>query len=130
MFKQEYDFFGHKLACWYMTVGTTFTLELKSYPFIKKVWNARGYKAIRMETSHPDGFPDFLIIKGKEYILMEVKVLKKKQLKVLEDDLVWQFGQLPYMKRSLSQGFNYILTVVKDNQLAYIGDIKCLETYL
>lgn len=130
MFQDTYNFFNHELTCYHEKVGSWFKLENDSYSYIKHVFQAKGWKYHRIDTVNAQGFPDILLLKGPIYLSIESKRLKKKQLNSIENDLKWQFGQLGYMKRSLSLELNYILSVVKDNHIAYIGDKLCLEKYL
>jgi len=128
MFNSTYNFFGHELVCLYLGTNSCFRLEKHSYTYIKKMFNT--WKFHRIETDNQDGFPDILMFKQDRYLLIEAKRLKKKKLNKLEDDLTWQFGQLGFAKRAFTKNLSYIIVVVKDNQIAFIGDKPCLEAYL
>jgi len=121
-FKKTYNFFNQVLTCRSMKVSTWFDLEEDSYNFIKKKTNKAGWSFNRIDTTNQIGFPDILIVKEQAYCLIEVKRLKKKSLKLLEDDLVWQFGQIGFACSALKQKQNYVLSVVYKNNIAFIGD--------
>ena len=119
MFKPAYKFFGHELQCAVIHTTKTFKLEVKDmYPYLKSMFSK--WKWHRIDTTNQIGFPDILLLRGGSYILIEAKILKKKQLNSIENDLVFQPGQLPFMKRSLTLRLDYILAVAKDNQIAFI----------
>ena len=122
MFKDTYNFFGQDLICIRRKVNKTFVVESDVDHFIKKIF--KGWKYIKVDTVNQIGFPDNLLMKDSRYILIESKMLKKKELNVLEDDLKWQPGQLPFMKQALMLGLSYKLVVAKGNTLAYIMDKK------
>lgn len=83
-----------------------------------------------METQGQDGFPDILMLRGPEYLLIESKRLKTKKLVTIEDNLKFEFGQLPFAKRAFTLNLSYLLVVVKHNTIAFIGDKTCMEAYL
>lgn len=119
MFKPTYNFFGHELDCTVRHTSKAFKLEVKDmYPWLKIAFSK--WKWHRIDTVNQIGFPDILLLQGGRYRLIEAKILKKKQLNTIEDDLVFQPGQIPFMKRSLTLNLDYILVVAKDNQIAFI----------
>lgn len=129
IFKENYIFFGHSVDCLTIQTNTTFKLEVHDmYPWIKNKFNT--WKFERIDTVNQIGFPDILILKKEQYCLMEAKILKKKALNSIEDDLTYQFGQLAFMKRSLTLGLSYMLVVGKGNLISFIGDKTCVETFL
>jgi hypothetical protein len=128
-FKQSYIFFGHSVDCLTIETNTTFKLEVPDmYPYLKKYCNT--WKFQRIDTTNQIGFPDILLLKKGDYVLMEAKILKKKQLNSIEDDLKFEFGQIAFMKRSLTLGLSYILVVAKGNLISFIGDRVCLDQCL
>lgn len=129
IFKPNYIFFGHSVDCLTIETNTTFKLEVPDmYPWLKTKFNT--WKFQRIDTTNQIGFPDILILKKERYGLMEAKILKKKSLNSIEDDLTYQFGQLAFMQRSLTLGLSYMLVVGKGNLISFIGDRLCLETFL
>lgn len=129
MFKDNYIFFGHSVDCLTIETNTTFKLEVPDmYPWLKTKFNT--WKFQRIDTTNQIGFPDILLLKKDKYVLMEAKILKKKTLNSIEDDLTYQFGQLAFMKRSLTLGLSYILVVGKGNLISFIGGKSCLEMCL
>lgn len=128
MFLPTYNLFGAELTTRVSVVGSSFKVEQDSYAYFKKIASAKGWRCLRVETSGQDGFPDILLIRKQEYWLMEVKRLKKAKLRVIEDDLEWQFGQLAFAKRSLTKENNYLLAVVKGNNVAYIKGVYDVQS--
>jgi len=97
-----------------------FVLETDSYTYLNKTAKTFGWKCIRVDTVGQQGFPDILMLRKNEYWLIEAKLLKKKSLCSIADDLTWQFGQLAFAKRALTLGLNYMIVVVKHRTIAYI----------
>lgn len=129
IFKPNYIFFGRSVDCLTIETNSTFKLEVTDmYPWLKKRFNT--WKFQRIDTTNQIGFPDIILLKKDNYVLMEAKILKKKSLNSIEDDLVYQFGQLAFMQRSLTLGLSYILVVGKGKYISFIGDKKCLTTCL
>lgn len=128
MFNKTYNFFGHELVCKDYETSSWFKLETDGYKCIKKTFS--DFKYHRIDTVDQKGFPDILLLKGSEYLLIEGKRLKKKKLVKLEDDLTWQYGQLGFAKRAFTLGLTYMIFVVKNNHIAMIGEETCLETFL
>lgn len=120
MFQPTYNFFNETVTCRASQVTVNFHRESKVVHWIIDRANKQGWKCIPIETEDKRGFPDLLLLRAKEYWQIEVKHLKKKQLITIQDDLRWQKGQLPYMKRALTLDLNYMLAVGKDNQIAFI----------
>lgn len=121
MFNEQYTLFGLELVCWQFETSSSFPLERDAYAYIKRLSSANKYRYIRVETIGQDGFPDILMLQGTEYLLNEIKRLKKKRLVSIEDDLEWQFGQLGFAVRSMTMGMSYVLSVCKESKLAIIG---------
>ena len=128
MFKDSYIFFGKTVACRVIDTNKQFKLETATYDYIKKRY--KTWKYLKVDTLNQIGFPDVLLLNGYQYLLIEAKLLKKKQLNSIEDDLKFEFGQLPFMKNALRLGLAYMLVVAKNNKIAFIGDELCLETFL
>lgn len=107
----------------------TFSNEKKLTDYLKKLTQKAGWKYLRVDTANQMGFPDILLLKQKTYWQIEAKILRKKQLVSLEDDIKWQYGQIGYMKRALTLNLNYMLVVAKDNSIVFIkgdhNDTKC-----
>ncbi len=128
IFQPTYDFFGRSISCRVIETDRQFSRETVTYSFIKQRWATWKYH--RIDTTDQIGFPDVLLLKDYRALLIEGKLLKKKALKCIQDDIKFQPGQLPYMKRSLTLGLPYLLAVGKGNLIAFIGDKACLDNYL
>jgi hypothetical protein len=124
MFLTNYNLLGEDLVCETYCTKSSFTKEKDSYIFIKKNFEDKGYRYVRVDTVNQIGFPDILLLKREIYLLIEAKRLKKKGLSIIEDDLEWQFGQLAFAVRSFTSGVNYAISVCKDNKIAFIGKEK------
>lgn len=118
-FNKTYDFFGVPLVCNVLRTSGTFALETDIYKFInKRTRNDALFK--RVETTLQDGFPDIALFRGVEFLLIECKLLRKKRLVSVQDDLTFEYGQLPFMFNAVELKLNYALTVAKGNELAFI----------
>jgi len=125
MFAEEYLFLENTVVtCKSLRVTTRFLKEDKMYEYINKIASKERWKVLRIDTTRKMGFPDLLLLRGPKYWQIEAKLLKKKNLISIEDDLHWQFGQLAYMQRALTINLNYILTVAKDNTIAFIKGVE------
>lgn len=123
MFKPSYTLFDSVWTCRVLQVHRPFRLENETYTHIKRITRNCGWKYRRVETIDQDAFPDIIVFKGVEYWLIESKVLRKKRLVSIADDLTWQPGQLSFMKRSHTLRMNYLLFVYCGAQLAALrGD--------
>ena len=123
MFKAEYTVLGSPLHGIIVSCKGTIQKESDYYPYIKRAAESLNWLYNRIETCDKRGMPDILVTRGDEYWLIEVKRLKKKELKSIEDDLHWQFGQLAFMKNCMRNGSRYILVVVKENTVLWLkGD--------
>lgn len=120
MFQERYALFDSMWVCKTLQTHVNVKLESQSYAYIKHATRSHGWKYHRIETIDQDGFPDVIVFKGSQYWLIESKVLKKKALISLSDDLQWQPGQLALMKRSHTLKMNYLLFVHKGLELAVI----------
>ena len=115
-------------VCTTLNTVATFSKEPKIHTVLKVLTRKKYWKYCRIETVNQIGMPDALLLRGDTYWLVEAKILKKKQLVSLENDLVWQFGQIAFMQKSLKNKLNYMLAVGKDNMLALIiGDYHARE---
>lgn len=121
MFDKRYSLFELELSCETITTNSKFKIESETYKYIKEKLTSNGYKYYRIDTVDQIGFPDILALKKKEYILIEAKILKKKHLKSITDDLEWQFGQVAFAVRAFSMNLNYLIAVGKENNLSLIG---------
>lgn len=121
MFKETYQFFGEELVCHVLTTNSFFAQEKDSYTYMRSLTTKAGYKYLRIDTTGQIGFPDILILKEKDYCLIEAKRLDNKKLVVLEDNLKWQYGQVAFAVRSFTLNLSYVLAVCKENKLAFIG---------
>ena len=108
------------VVCDVIQTATSFPKESNLTDYLGKVTRKAGWKYLRVDTVNQMGFPDILLLKGSDYWQIEAKILRKKKLVSLEDDLKWQFGQIGYFKRALSLNLNYMLVVAKGNNIAYI----------
>lgn len=121
VFKKQYFLFNNSLVCDYYQTGEYFKKETDIYNYIAR---NTSYFFYRTETVGQDGFPDVLLLRGGFYAQIEAKMLRKKQLLRIENDLKFEFGQLPYMQRAFRLGLNYFLVVAKDDTLAAIRSVK------
>lgn len=119
-FLEEYAFMGDAVVGKIVPTTAVFKLEKAIYSFIKKRAQNANWKYLRVDTKDQIGFPDILLLRGNIYWQIEAKLLKKKKLTTIEDDLDWQFGQLAYMKRALTLNTNYLLAVAKDSNIIFI----------
>lgn len=123
MFLNHYILLESAAICKSSQVAATFSNESKLTDYLKKITRNAGWKYLRVDTTNQMGFPDILLLKKKTYWQIEAKILRKKKLVSLEDDLKWQFGQIGYMKRALTLNLNYMLVVGKESSIAFIkGD--------
>jgi hypothetical protein len=123
--------FDSPLVCKVVQTSGEFPLESKVYAYLKTLTRQDHWKFLRVDTTDQKGFPDILLLKQRTYWQIEAKLLKKKQLVSLEDDLHWQFGQVGYMKRALTLNLNYMLVVAKDTSIAFIkGDSNDRTKYV
>ena len=120
-FKSRYKLFGIPLKCLEIDTVRYFSLESDIYKYLNTLFTQQGWKFIRIETVNQDGFPDMLIVKDDRFVLIEAKRLNKKRLNVIEDDLTFEFGQLPFAVKAFKSGLNYALVVSKENKLAVIS---------
>ncbi len=110
------------MVCTVLLTGTEFKLEVDTYRFIKKHVVKDGYVFLRIDTTDQKGYPDVTLFRQQEYNLIEAKLLKKKRLLAIADDLNFEFGQVAFAVRALSLGINYSLVVAKGRELAIIQD--------
>lgn len=120
MFLSSYTFFNSTVVCRTFDTAVEFDKETKIYTFLKNRASKLNWHYSRIDTDGQIGFPDILLLKKSTYWQIEAKLLKKKSLKNIQDDLRWQFGQLAYMKQALTLGLNYMLVVSKNNTIAFI----------
>lgn len=111
---------GSVVECVVLQTATEFNKEVKVTDFIKRVSQKSGWKCLKIDTTGQIGFPDNLLLKRATYWQIEAKLLKKKKLVSIEDDLRYQFGQIAYMKRAFTLGLNYMLVVGKGHKIAFI----------
>lgn len=134
MFQERYNVFGVEVRCVVTQCASTFPRESSLYTHVRRIALARDWRYIRVDTQDQIGFPDILLMRKREFWLIEGKMLKKRQLRSLEDDLQWQFGQLAFMNRALVSGVPYILAVAKGDCLAYISgvenDVACYPDFV
>lgn len=123
MFAERYALFDSTWACRSWQVQAKIANETGTYGYIKKLVRSHGWKYKRVETIDQDGFPDIMVFKGPNYWAIESKMLTKRKLVRIEDDLKWQPGQLPFMKRSHTLNMNYMLLIYgKGTMASIIGD--------
>lgn len=128
MFSTGYKLFNFTLVGETLRTKVKFKKESDIYKFLRPKVRKLGWKYLRVDTTNQIGFPDVLLLKEKEYWQLEAKLLKKKELLNLEDDLKWQYGQIAYMTTALSRNLNYILVVAKETTITFIkGDhnVQC-----
>jgi len=121
VFSDTYSFFDIELVCFSIETSSMFKVEKDSYTYLKRLSTTNGYKYYRIDTAGQIGFPDILLLKEREYCLIEVKRLENKNLVSLEDNLKWQYGQIAFALRSFKLNLDYLLAVCKENKLAFIG---------
>lgn len=120
MFQERYSLKGLEVHCRALQWTSTFRLETSVYDYVKKAANAKGWRYIRVDTLNQQGFPDIILLRGREYFFVEGKLLKKAALRSIEDDLEWQFGQVGFMYRAISCGNPYVLAVAKGHTIAFL----------
>ena len=118
--ERTYDVFGVCYACTEAHARTTFDREFDVYPRLKEAFESCGWLFNRVETAQKDGFPDIIVAKGDDYFFVEVKMLHKRVLKDIAEDLKWQFGQLAFLKKADMRGVHYLLVVAKEDRLFFI----------
>ncbi len=118
----SYEIMGKRVACRELQATRSFSLEHEVYPCLKRHANTAGWKFIRVDTQGQQGFPDCLLLKGKEYWLVEVKMLKTKKLKNPLDNVTWQPGQIPFMLQALQRKHRYLLVIAKADKLLILGE--------
>lgn len=128
MFADKYICLNSVVVCKVVQTATEFLREDKIYEVIKRLSRNDGWAYRRVDTTNQMGFPDILLLKGQTYWQIEAKILKKKELVSIEDDLTWQFGQLGYLQTSVSKGLNYMLAVGKGSKLAFIKGENSVNT--
>lgn len=126
MFQKRYDLMSLGLIVEVIDISFKFRLEIDIYAYIKRLTQLAGFKYHRIDTVNQQGFPDILLLKNDDYCLIEAKMLKKKKLVSLEDDLEWQFGQIAYAVRAVTLEHDYLLAVGRHNKLALIGQEQTL----
>ncbi len=128
--QEEYEIFGKRVACVELQATRSFRLEGETYPYLASILKRLRYKVMRVDTTNQIGMPDLLCLKGDEYILIEVKRLKRQKLTNILDNLHWQPGQVPFMLQALIKQQSYLLIVAKGNRLLVIGDPAYVRTML
>jgi len=119
IFQREYRLFDNVVNTHIIHTDYKFIKETQCYDFINRY--TPYCKTIRVDTTDQKGFPDQIILNGDEYLMIESKLLKRKKLVDLKDNLEWQYGQLAFFKRCLTTSRCYLLCVAKDNYIAFIG---------
>ncbi len=126
----HYEIMGLRVACIEVQATRSFSLEHQVYTYLRPIFNKHGYKFVRVDTQNEIGMPDCLCLKGKEYSLIEVKLLKTKKLVSLLDNVSWQPGQIPFMLQALNKNQSYLLIIAKDRKLLIIGEEDYVRTML
>lgn len=123
------NFFGFELVG--TTVSTSIEKELSVYRYIKVRAPLYLWRYVRLENKFQSGIPDIMLFRGNDYWLIECKVLHKKNLVALQDDLKWQYGQLAFAVDSLKRRMKYMLAVgQKPNKLTfYMGEYNGAENF-
>lgn len=127
----EYNVFGLGLTGVIVPCKTALSRETSVYHAIQRAAQEKGWEYFRVENKLQNGFPDMLVFKSKQYWLIEAKMLHKRTIHRLEDDLEWQPGQLAFMVRALRSGAHYMLAVGdKTNCITYcIGKNHGIENF-
>jgi len=125
MFKLKYELFGEHLITISFDTDYSFIKEAQTYDYIKN--RLPYWKVERIDTTDQRGFPDLLCKRGPLYMQIECKLLKKKKLYELKQDLEWQFGQIAYLKKALARGEPSVICVAKDKTIAFIGPFKTIK---
>lgn len=115
MFNTEYTVLGSDLQGVILPCKSLIRVEADYYPVVKRAVECNNWIYNRLETRDKRGMPDIFVTRAYEYWYIEVKRLKKKVLVSIEDDLLWQFGQLAFMKNCMRNRSRYILAVVKEH---------------
>lgn len=134
MFAPRYTVFEKEVCCAVVQQASAFKRESSVYKALTELAQEKGWRRFRIETKDQQGFPDMLFVRRGEYWLVEAKMLHKARLVYVEDDLVWQFGQLAFMNRALHYGNPYALVVAKGRSLACIvggpDDVACYPDFI
>ena len=122
-FLPEYTIFGLKVVATVFDTKRFFNEEKKLTTHLKRASSKSGWRFLKVDTDVQIGFPDVLLLKKERFWLIESKILKKKNLIKLEDDLKWQPIQISFMVDALRRKLNYSLFVGFKKQLCVIqGD--------
>lgn len=127
---KEYEVMGVHVVCKELRATCTFKLEDQVYSYLKKIFNKHAYKFIRVDTTNQIGMPDCLCLRGPEYVLVEVKMLKTNKLTSVLENVTWQAGQIPFMLQALLKKQCYLLIIAKNDKLLIIGDKEYVRTML
>lgn len=122
-FKTEYTVLNSPLHGIILPCRGLVRTEFDVYPMIKTVTEQRNWLYSRVDNKNQTGTPDIFVSRDQEYWYIEVKRLKKRRLESIEDDLVWQFGQLAFMKRALRNRSRYMLAVAKEDKLVFLKGV-------
>jgi len=122
-FKQTYDLMGNTLACEVFRLRSPLKRETTLEALIKNVSRPLGWKFHNIENMDQNGTPDVLLLRRAEYWFIECKMLKVNRLMSVLDNLKWQPGQLPYMKRAQTLKLNYMLAVGHRDQVAILKGV-------
>lgn len=121
MFQEEYNFFNKTLLCLVRHRSVLFDRETAIYSYIINKFTKLDYNVYRVDTKNQIGFPDMLLLSPTSTLLFEAKMLKKKALISIQDDLGWQQGQIAFMMNAINKQLPYALIVAKNYSIAYIA---------
>lgn len=128
--KSEYEVMGGTVHCESFTTYKSFKLEDEVYAWLKRTMNNKGWRYTKLDEQGQAGIPDCLLLKGEKNWLIEVKMLKRKKLTSILDNLHFEPGQIPWMLKALKNKERYLLLVAKDNHIILIGEKHYVRTML
>lgn len=131
MFNAEYNVFGFPLHGVQSPVQGDISRESGVYHAVRASAQACGWEYYRVENKLQNGFPDIVLFRAHQHWFIEAKMLKKRHLSAIEDDLVWQTGQLDFMLRALRSKANYMLIVGHRLNIVafYTGEHNAIENF-
>lgn len=122
IFSQEYELGGERLYALTRAYSPLKPLRTESdlYVALRERCTELGWTYYKMDVKHSVGFPDILVIRGSEYVLMECKLLRKKALVSVKDDLKWEFGQIPTALKLVRSSCEYVMVVGREHTIAFL----------
>lgn len=115
-----FDFFGIPLISRDISSPPHISRESFLYAFLKRIAKKHDLIYTRIETRDKAGIPDVILFAQEIYIFVECKLLRKKELIDLKNDLHWQDGQIAFATEALKKQCAYVLMVGHDKTITII----------